>query len=186
MTCDFVVRSWIWLTLICWFIYFYYRQWQWGGTQLTSHSQPLCVFLELYNLLLLLLWWNTKLLFGQLVGTWIFLLLLMLWVSLSLSLFPSSLSFYALNNLLNIYYNWYLRFLFLFLILCTGYCVIRHCLLCSRAGDAKKRACLCNRFQPSDDDHCCNYGLFPSCWKDICWRVIIQLNPFFFFFSFSY
>ena len=60
-------------------------------------------------------------------------------------------------------------FLFQFL---KGYCRIKHFILCARDSDEDKRACICNCFQPFDDDHCSNHGLLHLGRTNISWKVI--------------
>lgn len=59
----------------------------------------------------------------------------------------------------------------------AGYSVIKHSILCSRAGDGEERPCFRHRFQPSHDDHCGCHGLFHSRREDLPWRVNFHLLP---------
>ena len=51
-------------------------------------------------------------------------------------------------------------FLFLIFLMFSGNCDIKHIILCSRTGYKDEGSSICHCFQPSDDDHSCNHGLF--------------------------
>ena len=70
------------------------------------------------------------------------------------------------------FFNYICRLFLMF----SGNCDIKHIILCSRTGYKDEGSSICHCFQPSDDDHSCNHGLFHTGWEDFSWRVIFNFS----------